>query len=172
MGNKGFIHFFRHAMKLSIKKIGYGKQSFLLFLTTRNEAAYWKLGYCNQSFFSISLDTKWSCLLKIGLWKTKLLSISQDKQWSCLSKISDAWSKWSCYTQTVLDFTLAVNCQTEAKENAYMKMKLGSRGWAWNTNMDVVSLLNGRNATTLTRCESFLQAFFPQSFHFLFFVIS
>ena len=33
-----------------------------------------------------------------------------------------------------LIFTLAVNCQTEAKENAYMKMKLGSRGSAWSTN--------------------------------------
>ena len=43
-----------------------------------------------------------------------------------------------------LIFTLAVNCQTEAREDAYMKMKLGSRGLAWNTNMDIVSLLNGR----------------------------
>lgn len=49
-----------------------------------------------------------------------------------------------------LIFTLAVNCQTEAKEDAYMKMNLGSRGSAWNTNMDVVSLLNGSNATTVT----------------------
>ena len=43
-----------------------------------------------------------------------------------------------------LIFTLEVNCQTEAKEDAYMKNKLGSRGSAWNTNMDVVSRLNGR----------------------------
>ena len=48
-----------------------------------------------------------------------------------------------------LIFTLAVNSQTEAKD-AYMKMKLGSRGSVWNPNMDVVSLLNGSNATTVT----------------------
>ena len=54
-------------------------------------------------------------------------------------------------------------CQTEAKD-AHMKMKLRSRGSAWNTNMDVVSLLNGSNSTTVTWCESFLQALLP---HFL-----
>ena len=43
-----------------------------------------------------------------------------------------------------LIFTLAVNCQTEAKEDAYMRRKLWSRGSAWNTSMDVVSLLYGR----------------------------
>ena len=43
-----------------------------------------------------------------------------------------------------LIFTLAVNCQTEAKEDTYMKRKLGSRGSAWNTKLDVVSFLNGR----------------------------
>ena len=43
-----------------------------------------------------------------------------------------------------LIFTLALNCQTAATEDAYMKMKLGSKGSAGNTNMDVVSLLNGR----------------------------
>ena len=43
-----------------------------------------------------------------------------------------------------LIFTLTVNCQTEAKEDADMKMEFGSRGSAWNTNLDVVSLLNGR----------------------------
>ena len=43
-----------------------------------------------------------------------------------------------------LIFTHAVNCQTEAKEDAYMKMKLEFRGSAWNNNMDVVFLLNGR----------------------------
>ena len=59
-----------------------------------------------------------------------------------------------------------VNCQTEANEDAYTKMKLGSRGSAWSTNIDVVSLLNSSNATTVTWCESFLQAVFP---HFLFF---
>ena len=64
-----------------------------------------------------------------------------------------------------LIFTLAVNFQTEAKD-AYMKMKLRSRGSAWNINMDVVSLLNGSNSTTVTWCESFLQALLP---HLLFF---
>ena len=68
-----------------------------------------------------------------------------------------------------LIFTLAVNCQTEAKKTAYMKMKLGFRGSAWNSNMDVVSLLNGSNATTLALCESILQAFFPL-FLFCFFL--
>ena len=69
-----------------------------------------------------------------------------------------------------LIFTLAVNCQTEAKD-AYMKMKLGSRGSAWNTNMNVVSLLNASNATTMTWCESFLQAVFPRFlFSFLLFL--
>ena len=65
-----------------------------------------------------------------------------------------------------LIFTLAVNCQTEANEDAYTKMKLRSRGLAWNTNIDVVSLLNSSNPTTVTYCESFLQAVLP---HFLFF---
>ena len=65
-----------------------------------------------------------------------------------------------------LIFTLVVNCQTEANEDAYTKMKLGSRGSAWSTNIDVVSLLNSSNATTVTWCESFLQAVLP---HFLFF---
>ena len=65
-----------------------------------------------------------------------------------------------------LIFTLAANCETEAKD-AYMKMKLRSRGSAWNTNMDVVSLLNRMAAsTTVTWCESFLQAVLP---HFLLF---
>ena len=59
-----------------------------------------------------------------------------------------------------LIFTLAVNCQTEANEKAYMKMKLGSEDQL-ETHMDVVSLLNGSNAATLSCCESFLQAFFP-----------
>ena len=68
-----------------------------------------------------------------------------------------------------LRFTLAVNCQTEAKEDAYMKMKLRSRGSAWNTNMDLVSLLNGSNSTTVTWCESFLQAVLPHFLFFLFF---
>ena len=63
-------------------------------------------------------------------------------------------------------FSLAVNCQTEAKEDVYMKMKLGFRGSAWNTKLDVVSLLNGSNATTITWCDSFLPAVLP---HFLFF---
>ena len=66
----------------------------------------------------------------------------------------------------LLIFRLAANCQTEAKEDAFMKMKLESRGSASNTNMDVVSLLNGSNATTVKWCESVLQAVFP---HFLFF---
>ena len=48
-----------------------------------------------------------------------------------------------------LIFTLAVNCQTEAKD-AYMKMKREARGSAWNPNMDAVSLLNVSNATTVT----------------------
>ena len=47
-------------------------------------------------------------------------------------------------------FTLEVNCQTEAKENAHTKMKLVSRESAWNTDMDVVFLLNGSNVATLT----------------------
>ena len=68
-----------------------------------------------------------------------------------------------------LIFTLAVNCQTEAKEDAYMKMKLRSRGSAYNTNMDVVSLLNGSNSTTVTWCESFLQAVLPRFLFFSFF---
>ena len=42
------------------------------------------------------------------------------------------------HTQFLI-FALAVNCQAKAKEDAYMKMKT-----AWNTNMDVVPLLNGR----------------------------
>ena len=57
--------------------------------------------------------------------------------------------KWSCYTQTALDFHFR-NCQTEAKENAYMKIKLGSRGSAWTTNMNFDSPSNGSNTTTLT----------------------
>ena len=69
-----------------------------------------------------------------------------------------------------LIFTLAVNCETEAKD-AYMKMKLRSRGSAWNTNMDVVSLLNGSNSTTVKWCESFLQALLPRFLSFFFFFL-
>ena len=67
-----------------------------------------------------------------------------------------------------LIFTLAVNCQTEANEDAYTKMKLGHRGSAWNTKIGVVFLLNSSNATTVTWCESFLQAVLP---HFLLFFV-
>ena len=66
-------------------------------------------------------------------------------------------------------FTLAVNCQTEAKEDAYMTLKLGFRGSAWNTKMDVVSLLNDSNATTVAWCEGFLQAVLPHLLFFFFF---
>ena len=65
-----------------------------------------------------------------------------------------------------LIFTLPVNCQTETKEDAYMKRKLGSRGSAWNMNIDVICLLKNSNATTVTWCESVLQAVLP---HILFF---
>ena len=67
-----------------------------------------------------------------------------------------------------LIFTLTVNCQTEAKEDAYIKRTLGSRGSAWNTNIDVISLLKRSNATTVTWCESFLQAVLPPFFFFFF----
>ena len=70
-----------------------------------------------------------------------------------------------------LIFTLVVNCQTEAKEDAYMKRKLGSRGSAWNTNIDVISLLKSSNATTVTWCEKFLQAVLPHILFFLFFFL-
>ena len=70
-----------------------------------------------------------------------------------------------------LIFTLVLNCQTEANEDAYMRMKLRSIGSAWNTNMLVVSMLNSSNATTVTWCESFLQAVLPHFLFFLFFLL-
>ena len=66
---------------MKLPKLGYGKQSFLTFLKTSNEAASRKYPIHDPSDHA-----------------------------------------------THRQFTLPVNCQTEAKENAYMKMKLGSRG--------------------------------------------
>ena len=70
-------------MKLPIKNWVYGKQSFLAFRKTSNEAAYRKYP---------------------------------------MHDASDHATR-----RQFLIFSLAVNCQTEAKD-AYMKMKLGSRG--------------------------------------------
>ena len=140
------------------------QRSCLLKEKTRNEAVHEKLSYWNQRIFlKDSLDTQWSCLLK-----TKLLAFLKTSNEAAYRKypMHDP-SDYAAHRQFLI-FTLAVNCQTEAKEDSYMKMKLGSRGSAWNTNMDVVSLLNVSNAATVrvTWCESFLQAGFP---HFLFF---
>ena len=71
---------------MKLPKLGYGKQSFLAFLKTCNEAASRKYPMHDPSDHATQ--------------------------------------------RQFLIFTLAVNYQTEAKENAYMKMKLGSRGSA------------------------------------------
>ena len=71
---------------MKLPKLGYGKQSFLVFLKTSNEAASRKHPMHDPSDHATH--------------------------------------------RQFLIFILAVNCQTEAKENAYMKMKLGSRGSA------------------------------------------
>lgn len=70
---------------------------------------------------------------------------------------------WKCPSnhathRQLLMFTLAVKWQTEAKENAYMETKLWCRGSAWNSNISVVSPLNGSTVATSTWRESFLQA--------------
>ena len=71
---------------MKLPRLGYGKQSFLTFLKTSNEAASRKYLMHDPSDHATH--------------------------------------------RLFLIFTLAVNFQTEAKGNAYMKMKLGSRGSA------------------------------------------
>lgn len=57
------------------------------------EAAYLTLGYGTQSFLSFSNGTQWSYVLKI----------------------SDTWSKWSWYTQTVPDFDTCGELSSRSK---------------------------------------------------------
>ena len=123
------------------------------------------MSYWNQTIFlKISLDTQWSCLLK-----TKLLAFLKTSNEAAYRKYPMHDPSDHATHRQFLIFILAVNCQAEARKDAYVKMKLGSRGSAWSTNMDVVSLLNSSNATTVTWCESFLQAVFPHFLFFLFF---
>ena len=71
----------------------------------------------------------------------------------------------------VLDF----HTHGEQSNRSKRRCLHGEETWvqrsAWNTNMNIVSL-NGSNATTMTWCESFLQAVFPRFFFFLFFFFS
>ena len=104
---------------------------------------------------------QWSCLLK-----TKLSTFLKTNNEAAYRKYPMHDPRDHATHRQFLIFSLAVNCQTEAKEDAYMKRKLGSRESAWSTNMNFVSLLNGSNATTITWCESFSQAVFPPFFFF------
>ena len=105
--------------------------------------------------FRISFDTQWSCVLKLRLWKQSNFTFSYDNteatNWKCPSDHATH--------RLLLMCTLAVKCQTEAKENAYMETKLWCRGSAWNSNISVVSPLKGSIVATSTWRESFLQAF-------------
>ena len=82
--------------------------------------------------------------MKLPILKTKLLAFLKTSNEAAYRKYPMHDPNDHATHRQFLIFTLVVNCQTEVREDAYMKMKLGSRGSAGNTNMDVVSLLNGR----------------------------
>ena len=82
----------RHGLKLPIKNWVIGIKGF---------------------FLKISLDTQWSCQLK-----TELLAFLKTSNEAAYRK-SNAWSKWSCYTQTVLDFHTRGELSNRSKRRCF-----------------------------------------------------
>ena len=102
--------------------------------------------------------------------KIKAFSISEDKQWSCLSEISNAWSKWSCYTQTVIAFHTRGELSNRSKRRCLHEDETWIQRIGLEHQHGCRFFAEWQNVTIITWCESCLQAVFSSFPFFLFFL--